>query len=110
MKKTREFAAKFDAEAAVIAFSRAGNVFAFGDPSVDSVVRRYLAEGSGGGGAEEERPQTPAEERIAAALEKGSWDAVVEGLGPREIDELSMEIMKLKHVLAERAAELAARV
>ncbi|KAL3619196.1 hypothetical protein CASFOL_036766 [Castilleja foliolosa] len=110
IKKTKVFANKFDAQAAVIAFSGAGNLFAFGSPSVESVVRRYLDTASGGGGAEEEeeRPQTP-EERIGAALEKGSWDAVVEGLGPLEIDELSTEIMKLRRVVAARVSEMEAR-
>ncbi|KAL6578752.1 hypothetical protein OROMI_008968 [Orobanche minor] len=123
MKKTQEFATKFEAQAAVIAFSKAGNVFAFGHPSVDSLVARYLAEPSpefdveeveeeeAGGvvGVEEDREEWPAEKRICQALERGSWNVAVEGLGSREIDELSAEIVKIKRAVAARTSEIAAR-
>ncbi|KAL6547759.1 hypothetical protein OROHE_009464 [Orobanche hederae] len=121
MKKTQEFAAKFEAQAAVIAFSKAGNVFAFGHPSVDSLVARYLAEPSpeleveveeeagGSVGVEEDREEWPAEKRICQALERGSWNVAVEGLGSREIDELSAEIVKIKRAVAARTSEIAAR-
>ncbi|KAL6530868.1 hypothetical protein OROGR_014728 [Orobanche gracilis] len=120
MKKTQEFATKFEAQAAVIAFSKAGNVFAFGHPSVDSLVTRYLAEPSSeleekeeaGGvvGVEEVKEEWPAEKRISQALERGSWNVAVEGLGSREIDELSAEIVKLKRAVAARISEIAARL
>ncbi|KAK4738831.1 hypothetical protein R3W88_002528 [Solanum pinnatisectum] len=42
-KKTKELVKRCDAEAAVITFSLAGNIFAFGHPSVDNVVNRYIA-------------------------------------------------------------------
>ncbi|KAL6536372.1 hypothetical protein OROGR_012944 [Orobanche gracilis] len=121
MKKTQEFATKFEAQAAVIAFSKAGNVFAFGHPSVDSLVTRYLAEPSSeleekeeeaGGvvGVEEVKEEWPVEKRISQALERGSWNVAVEGLGSREIDELSAEIVKIKRAVAARISEIAARL
>ncbi|KAL6544152.1 hypothetical protein OROGR_010649 [Orobanche gracilis] len=121
MKKTQEFATKFEAQAAVIAFSKAGNVFAFGHPSVDSLVARYLAEPSpelnaeekeAGGlvGVEEDREELPTKRRICQALESGSWNVAVEGLGSREIDELSAEIVKIKRAVAARTSEISARL
>ncbi|KAL3645736.1 hypothetical protein CASFOL_010916 [Castilleja foliolosa] len=119
IKKTKDFAVKFNADAATIVFSKAGNVFALGHPSVDSVVSRYLAEpsseselaASSGGGVEPAAALTEEEagKRISAALEVGSWDSAVEGLGLLEIEELMAEIMKIRRVVAARAAEVEAR-
>ncbi|GFP82557.1 agamous-like mads-box protein agl18 [Phtheirospermum japonicum] len=120
IKKTKVFAGKFNAKAAAIVFSKAGNVFAFGHPSVDSLVSQYLAEtfseselaASGGGGVEEKAAALTEEEagkRIGAALERGNWNLAVEGLGPRQIDELLAEIMKIKRAVAARTVEVAAR-
>ncbi|GMP48479.1 hypothetical protein CsSME_00015814 [Camellia sinensis var. sinensis] len=41
-KKSAELCNLYGTEAAVITFSNAGNTFAFGNPSVDSVLDRYL--------------------------------------------------------------------
>ncbi|KAK4422524.1 Agamous-like MADS-box protein [Sesamum alatum] len=131
IKKTKEFCTKCDAEAAVITFSKAGNVFAFGHPAVDILVGRYLAvngsvlageaadgdvdkgrlHGDGGIVEEEEGdvPLTEAEKKIGEAMERGSWDLAVANLGLREIDELEAEVDNIKSMVAGRAAEIAAR-
>ncbi|KAI3453807.1 hypothetical protein Pfo_010470 [Paulownia fortunei] len=133
IKKTKDLTSKYDAEAAVITFSKAGNVFAFGHPSVDMLVSRYLADPSsalareaassgvegrvhGGDGIEEEEeeaaaaalPLTEAEKRIGEAMENGMWDVAVRNLGLWELDELSAEMEKIKSMVAARAREIAA--
>ncbi|KAI3453809.1 hypothetical protein Pfo_010472 [Paulownia fortunei] len=137
IKKTKDFTSKYDAEAAVITFSKAGNVFAFGHPSVDMLVSRYLADPSsalareaatsgvegrvhGGDGIEDEEeeeeeeeeealPLTEAEKRIGEAMENGRWDVAVRNLGLWELDELSAEMEKIKSMVAARAREVAAK-
>ncbi|CDP12628.1 unnamed protein product [Coffea canephora] len=40
-KMAMELGQKYDAEVAVTIRSNAGNIFAFGHPSIDSIVQRY---------------------------------------------------------------------
>ncbi|GAA0157767.1 hypothetical protein LIER_14959 [Lithospermum erythrorhizon] len=40
-KKANDLCTKCGADVAIITFSLAGNVYGFGNPSVDSIVRRY---------------------------------------------------------------------
>ncbi|KAI3453810.1 hypothetical protein Pfo_010473 [Paulownia fortunei] len=127
IKKIKDFTGKYDAEAAVITFSKAGNVFAFGHPSVDMLVSRYLADPSsalareaassgversvhGADGIDEEAalPLTEAEKRIGEAMENGRWDVAVRNLGLWELDELSAEMEKIKRMVKARAREIAA--
>ncbi|KAK2969688.1 hypothetical protein RJ640_025865 [Escallonia rubra] len=48
-KKARELATKCGAKVAVIAFSNAGNVFVYGHPMVNTVLRWYEEAATGGG-------------------------------------------------------------
>ncbi|KAL8154658.1 agamous-like MADS-box protein AGL61 [Apium graveolens] len=113
-KKAGELHKKFNADVAVIAFSLAGNAYAFGDPSVDSVLEKYYK-------AAAESPEvevpvagdvSPAERKVGEMMEKvvGSrggrrvWDEEVEKLGVAEIDEVrvAMEEMKRKILVQQR--------
>ncbi|KAK3029460.1 hypothetical protein RJ639_037745 [Escallonia herrerae] len=49
-KKAGELATKCGAQVAVIAFSNASNVFVYGHPAVNTVLRQYEATTWGGGG------------------------------------------------------------
>ncbi|KAG9133278.1 hypothetical protein Leryth_021800 [Lithospermum erythrorhizon] len=42
-KKAKELCEKSGDEVAIVSFSLAGNMYAFGHPSVDSIVKRYEA-------------------------------------------------------------------
>ncbi|CAA0838806.1 AGAMOUS-like 71 [Striga hermonthica] len=115
IKKAQTFAAKFDAQAAVVAFSKAGNVFAFGDPSVEGVVDRYLAAAEedveveeGGRRAAAGLAGEEALRVIGEALRAGSWGAAIEGLDEAGIDCVAGEIARIKRAVAARAAEVAA--
>ncbi|KAK6116992.1 hypothetical protein DH2020_049236 [Rehmannia glutinosa] len=127
MKKAKAFATDFEAEAAVITFSKAGNLFGLGHPSVDSLLDRYLAEpssqlatetainGVDGGieeaeGTEEAAPPslTEAEKRIGEGVESGRWDLAVGDLGLEELGEVAAEVEKIKRTVVARAAEIAA--
>lgn len=113
-KKAGELHSKFNADVAVIAFSLAGNAYAFGDPSVDSVLEKYYK-------AVAEPPEvevpvagdvSPAERKVGEMMEKvvenrggrRVWDEEVEKLGVAEIDEVrvAMEEMKRKIVVQQR--------
>ncbi|KAK6121393.1 hypothetical protein DH2020_044857 [Rehmannia glutinosa] len=70
----------------VVTFSNAGNLFAFGNPSVESPVSRYLTETSDGlaasnGGGIEDETATEAEKKIGEAVGSGRWDLAVGDLG-----------------------------
>ncbi|KAI3468634.1 hypothetical protein Pfo_025297 [Paulownia fortunei] len=126
-KKTRLLCDSFVAEAAVITFSKAGNVFGFGHPAVDQVLSRYAADPTsafadygvqehvhgGGGGIEKEEeapPLTEMEKIIGHAMANGlpAWDVTVRNLGLSELDELEAAIGKIKSMVAARAREVAA--
>ncbi|XP_028115440.1 agamous-like MADS-box protein AGL61 [Camellia sinensis] len=98
-KKTGELCNLCGTEAAVITFSNAGNTFAFGNPSVDSVLDRYLSMTSsssrasvdGGEVAAAERVRER-EERLAEALarlevEKKRGEAIDEALSILKLNE-----------------------
>lgn len=113
-KKAGELHSSCDADVAVIAFSLAGNAYAFGDPSVSSVLERYYKAAA----APEEIPAPvagevlPAERKVGEMLEKvvetrggrSVWDKEVEKFGIAEIDEVmvAMEEIKRKIVLQQR--------
>lgn len=113
-KKAGELHTKFNADVAVIAFSLAGNAYAFGDPSVDSVLEKYYK-------AVEAPPEveipvagevSPAERKVGEMVEKvvesrggrRVWDEEVEKLGVEEIEEVrvAMEEMKKRIVVQQR--------
>ncbi|CAL5433820.1 unnamed protein product [Camellia sinensis] len=98
-KKTGELCNLCGTEAAVITFSNAGNTFAFGNPSVDYVLDRYLSMTSsssrasvdGGEVAAAERVRER-EERLAEALarlevEKKRGEAIDEALSMLKLNE-----------------------
>ncbi|KAK1400631.1 K-box region and MADS-box transcription factor family protein [Heracleum sosnowskyi] len=113
-KKAGELHSKCNADVAVIAFSLAGNAYAFGDPSVSSLLDRYNK-------AVEVSPDieipvagevSTAERKAGEMLEKvvetrggrREWDKEVEKLGEAEIDavKVAMEEMKKKIVMQQR--------
>ncbi|KZV31742.1 MADS-box transcription factor 47-like [Dorcoceras hygrometricum] len=105
-KKTMDLCEKFDAEAAVIAFSRSGNLYVLGDPEFYPLLKRYLADPSSSLAAEGQLPphQKPAltdmESRIDEALGKGraAWDLITENLGLNQLEEMekAVEVMITK--------------
>ncbi|WOH14880.1 hypothetical protein DCAR_0934408 [Daucus carota subsp. sativus] len=114
-KKAGELHSKCNADVAVIAFSLAGNAYAFGDPSVPSVLDRYYKAAA----APPENPapvageSTAAERKVGEMLEKvvetrdggqRAWDREVDKLGFGEIEEvkIAMEEMKKRIVLQQR--------
>ncbi|KAK6129952.1 hypothetical protein DH2020_036346 [Rehmannia glutinosa] len=106
MKKAKAFATDFEAEAAVITFSKAGNLFGLGHPSVDSLLDRYLAEPSSQ--LATETAINGAEKRIGEGVESGRWDLAVGDLGLEELGEVAAEVEKIKRTVVARAAEIAA--
>ncbi|KAI7994858.1 Agamous-like MADS-box protein AGL61 [Camellia lanceoleosa] len=69
-KKTGELCNLCGTEAAVITFSNAGNTFAFGNPSVDSVLDRYLSMTSSSSRASVDGGEVAAAERVREREEK----------------------------------------
>lgn len=115
-KKTKVLCTMCDAEAAVLTFSKAGNAFFFGHPSVESVVNRYSARPSPTStnseieGNEHEvvaPPISEAEKKIAELMGKGraAWDVAVRNLGLFELDELEAAIQKIKSKVVAQAEE-----
>ncbi|KAK2966498.1 hypothetical protein RJ640_019027 [Escallonia rubra] len=131
-KKAGELATKCGAQVAVIAFSNAGNVFAYGHPAVNTVLRRYEAAtgGSGEGGRavreeieskyRESVAKLEAERRVEeilgrAAAEGGGggggrplWSVEVEKLGFDELEKLRATMEEMKRRLAARDGGIAA--
>ncbi|KAK3016044.1 hypothetical protein RJ639_007531 [Escallonia herrerae] len=130
-KKAGELATKCGAQVAVIAFSNAGNVFAYGHPAVNTVLRRYeAATGGGGGGSRAVREEIEskyresvakleAERRVeeilgraAAAAEGGGgrplWSVEVEKLGVDELEKLRATMEDMKRRLAAHDGGIAA--
>ncbi|MQL85449.1 hypothetical protein Taro_017968 [Colocasia esculenta] len=90
--KATELCNQGGGEVAIVIFSSAGNLYCYGWPSVDSVVRRYF------------------KRRFAsAAADSGSrqwWDAPVEGLELHELEVLHAMLGELKEKAEKRAAQL----
>lgn len=115
-KKAGELHSSFDAHVAVIAFSLAGNAYAFGDPSVSSVLDRYrqAAVASPADINPIAVDLTAAEKKVGEILERvvetngaggrSVWDKEVDKLGFGEIEEMknAMEEMKKMIVLQQR--------
>ncbi|XP_009776269.1 agamous-like MADS-box protein AGL61 isoform X2 [Nicotiana tabacum] len=111
-KKAKELAKRCDAQAAVITFSLAGNVFAFGHPSVDDVVNRYIAATS----APEEGNEIP----VHKEAEKKDKDVVIENnvdqedeettsfelpvgdMGMEELEQLEVAMVQIKKKVVDR--------
>ncbi|KAL2527692.1 Agamous-like MADS-box protein AGL62 [Abeliophyllum distichum] len=131
-KKAKDLCTNFEAEAAVITFSKAGNVFAFGHPAVDPVVNRYLSDNTsssltvnvngningnervhGGNQTVEEEEMPPlseAERKIQELMGKGGqeWNLAIGELGLNELDKLEAVIENIKRITAARAMEIVA--
>uniref|UniRef100_A0A0E0AA57 MADS-box domain-containing protein n=1 Tax=Oryza glumipatula TaxID=40148 RepID=A0A0E0AA57_9ORYZ len=89
-KKASELSTLCGASVAVVAFSSAGNVFAFGQPTVDAVLRRF------------DPLHADAEAPAPAAVEDGGDDVVV--ADPEELDALRRAEEQTKaQVAAEQA-------
>ncbi|XP_055817215.1 agamous-like MADS-box protein AGL61 [Solanum dulcamara] len=101
-KKTKELVKRCDTQAAVITFSLAGNIFAFGHPSVDNVVNRYIAATSA-----LEHDEVPVHEEAEKDAvietkedEERLFEVPLKDMGMDELEELNrtMEEMKKKVV------------
>ncbi|KAL0312482.1 UNVERIFIED_CONTAM: Agamous-like MADS-box protein [Sesamum radiatum] len=93
-KKAQELCGLCGGEGAVITFSKAGNVFGFGHPSVEHVE-------------EDKAPPLTETERIAEALANHqlAWDVMVRNLALSELHELEAAVRDIKSMVAARAAE-----
>ncbi|KAF7034077.1 hypothetical protein CFC21_045129 [Triticum aestivum] len=90
--KATDLAVLTGAQVAALAFSPRGRAFSFGDPSVDSVVKRFLAGEAAGAGAREEGA---ADHRLLAGEGAAGEDEKLEKL-QQEFDELRTELVELK--------------
>uniref|UniRef100_A0A0V0H609 Putative MADS-box transcription factor 47-like n=1 Tax=Solanum chacoense TaxID=4108 RepID=A0A0V0H609_SOLCH len=104
-KKTKELVKRCDAEAAVITFSLAGNIFAFGHPSVDNVVNRYIAATS----APELGEVVPVNEEAEDAVIGTNEDEETLGLevppddmGMTELEELDRTMTEMKKKVVDK--------
>ncbi|KAL2513499.1 Agamous-like MADS-box protein AGL62 [Forsythia ovata] len=101
-KKASELCAQSGAEIAIIVHSIGKRVFAFGHPSVDSVINRFEINGSSDDSHEWDYSGTY-KELVAAELEADMnngggfwWDAAVEGLELEELERYMMALEELK--------------
>ncbi|MCD7450722.1 hypothetical protein HAX54_008176 [Datura stramonium] len=105
-KKTRELVRRCDAQAAVITFSLAGNVFAFGHPSVDDVVNRYAA-------SVPDHDEIPVHEETEmkgkdAAIETkededtGLFEEPLKDMGMEELEKLHVAMKEMKKKVVDR--------
>ncbi|KAG8375083.1 hypothetical protein BUALT_Bualt10G0063300 [Buddleja alternifolia] len=126
-KKVKDLCYLCDAEAAVIVFSKAGNLYGFGHPEVDDVVDRYLADHSSSTLAKEdadnavqervfdsrvviEEADAEAMKRIDKAMETGrpAWDEMVRDVGLSEVYGLESAMKESISKVAARRRELEA--
>ncbi|MCD7469701.1 hypothetical protein HAX54_008866 [Datura stramonium] len=101
-KKASALTALYRAEVAVIVESPAGNLFSFGNPSVDSVIHRFETGGFGG-------PQEDGFNFVIGEYSgKSNWweDVCLENLGLQELEECMSAMEVLKKNLLERADDL----
>uniref|UniRef100_A0A0E0LBZ7 MADS-box domain-containing protein n=1 Tax=Oryza punctata TaxID=4537 RepID=A0A0E0LBZ7_ORYPU len=130
-KKASELSRLSGASIAVVAFSKAGNVFAFGAPSVDAVLRRHVVAGPSTSttahahdddpevlealkrATDETTAEVAAEEarlddvagKITGAIAAGRrfwWEADVEALGEAELPEFVRALQKLRGAIVRR--------
>nr|XP_004229956.1 MADS-box transcription factor 47-like [Solanum lycopersicum]XP_010326646.1 MADS-box transcription factor 47-like [Solanum lycopersicum] len=97
-KKTKELVKRCDAEAAVITFSLAGNIFAFGHPSVDTVVNRYIAATS----APEIGEVVPVDEEAVEDYVTLGLEVPLDDMGMDELDELDRTMKEMKKKVVDR--------
>lgn len=118
-KKAGELCTKCNAQVAVIAFSMAGNAYAFGDPSVQSVVNRYLNSAASSSKIEpfsdQDLARFKAEKKVGEILDKaidkkgGSrrlWDAEIENLDFNELEQLKITMEEMKKKLANQENQI----
>ncbi|GFZ09420.1 hypothetical protein Acr_21g0000190 [Actinidia rufa] len=111
-KKAGELTVLCGVNVAVIDVLPARNVFAFGSPSADAVVNRFLGRNSGKdvgrGGQWKERYAEVERERAKAAGGGGFWwDRPVEELGLGELERYMAALEELKCKVRRSADELA---
>ncbi|XP_060169109.1 MADS-box transcription factor 47-like [Lycium barbarum] len=102
-KKAKELTKRCDAQAAVITFSLAGNIFAFGHPSVDDVVNRYIAATS----AADVDEETVKKGKDAAIETKDdeetrSFEVQLKDMSMEEVEELNVALMEMKKKVVDR--------
>ncbi|CAN4111537.1 unnamed protein product [Withania somnifera] len=100
-KKTKELAQRCDAQAAVITFSLAGNIFAFGHPSVDNVVNRYVAATS----AREHDEEKDTKGKAASSDRETKEDEEilsVEDMSMEELEKLDVALAEMKKKVVDR--------
>ncbi|OIT08048.1 PREDICTED: agamous-like MADS-box protein AGL61 isoform X1 [Nicotiana attenuata] len=110
-KKAKELAKRCDAQAAVITFSLAGNVFAFGHPSVDDVVNRYIAATSAPEGneipvhkeAEKKDKDVVIENNVDQEDEETtSFELPVGDMGMDELEQFEVAMVEMKKKVVDR--------
>ncbi|KAH7862640.1 hypothetical protein Vadar_007516 [Vaccinium darrowii] len=131
-KKASELSVLCGADVAIIVSSPAGKVFAFGNPSVDAVVDRFLARKTCCEGSETESgsdvhllrdkhdkvvKELEAEEEREKAVEAARggngggglwWNESIDGLGLNELEQYKAALEVLKSKVMRRADEMAA--
>ncbi|KAH0726507.1 hypothetical protein KY290_002315 [Solanum tuberosum] len=104
-KKTKELVKRCDAEAAVITFSLAGNIFAFGHPSVDNVVNRYIAAMSGPELGEVVPVHEEAEDVVIGTNEDDETlglEVPLDDMGMTELEELDRTMTEMKKKVVDK--------
>ncbi|PSS00435.1 Agamous-like MADS-box protein [Actinidia chinensis var. chinensis] len=110
-KKAGELSVLCGVDVAVIAMSPAGKVFAFGSPSADAVVSRFLGRNSGmdvglGGQWKEIYAEVEREREKSAGGGGFWWDRPVEELRLGELERYMAALEELKCKVMRRADEL----
>ncbi|KAF3626597.1 hypothetical protein CQW23_19695 [Capsicum baccatum] len=101
-KKAKELVKRCDAQAAVITFSLAGNIFAFGHPSVDSVVNRYTAAPEQDEEAEKKGEDGVVDEETKEDEETGMFEVPVKDMDMEELEKLNVAMEEMKKKVVDR--------
>ncbi|KAM3378627.1 agamous-like MADS-box protein AGL61 [Capsicum galapagoense] len=101
-KKAKELVKRCDAQAAVITFSLAGNIFAFGHPSVDSVVNRYTAAPEQDEEAEKKGEDGVVDEETKEDEEMGMFEVPVKDMDMEELEKLNVAMEEMKKKVVDR--------
>ncbi|KAM3282418.1 agamous-like MADS-box protein AGL61 [Capsicum chacoense] len=101
-KKAKELVKRCDAQAAVITFSLAGNIFAFGHPSVDSVVNRYTAAPEQDEEAEKKGEDGVVDEETKEDEETGMFEVPVKDMDMEELEKLNVAMKEMKKKVVDR--------